>query len=428
MDNTTSRRRFLTNSASVAVAGAVMTQLAPSIYAAGSDAIKVGLVGCGGRGSGAAAQALSADKGAVLTAVGDAFADRMESTLKGLQTRFAEKVEVPAGNKFVGFDAYKQVIASGVDVVILATPPGFRPVQLRACVEAGKHVFTEKPMAVDAPGYRSILETVEMAKQKNLGMVAGFCYRYNNGERAFFKKLQEGAIGQVLVGHSTYNTAELWMKPRQPGWSDMEWQLRNWLYFTWLSGDHLVEQAVHSVDKMVWGFGDRSPVRCVAHGGRQVRTDPAYGHIFDHFSIVYDWADGARSFLYCRQQAGTASDVSDLFVGDKGRGNIVAFRSQEIFNHAGQPTWKYDGPKNDMYQQEHNELFASIRAGKPLNDGVRMANSTMIAIMGRMAAYTGQMITWDQAINSKESLVPANLEWGSLPMPPVPMPGKTKFF
>jgi predicted dehydrogenase len=239
-----------------------------------------------------------------------------------------------------------------------------------------------------------------------------------------FKRLHDGAIGDILAMHNYYNATGLWVKPRQPAWTDMEWQLRNWLYFTWLSGDHIVEQAVHTLDKMLWAMKDASPVRATGQGGRQVRTDEAYGHIWDHFSVVYEFSNGAKGHFQCRQQDGTQGGVKDQFIGTIGSCDVTSGSSHVI---KGTNKWSYAGEPNNMYQTEHDELFAAIRAGNVINDGVRMCNSTMTAIMGRMAAYTGQPITWQQAMASKEDLTPAKMEFGKLPLPPVAMPGKTKF-
>ena len=426
----TSRREFLKTSA---LAGAALA--APALLPAGTAAkennepLRVGLIGCGGRGSGAANQALSADPNVILTAMGDVFADRLQGSLKNLQASHPDKVKVAPENCFLGLDAYQKVIDSGVDVVLLATPPGFRPQHLQAAVAAGKHVFTEKPMATDAPGVRSVLVTVEEARKKELSLVAGFCYRYNNGVRAIMQQVHNGAIGEVRAIYTTYNTGAVWSPfPRVADWTDMQYQVKNWYYYTWLSGDHIVEQAVHSLDKMAWVMNDEPPLKCVAHGGRQVRTAPEFGNIFDHFSVVYEYANGVRGFHFSRQQEGCYSDNSDYFMGSDGAAHIVrAFSGPFVIK--GKQNWRYHEDKpSDMYQNEHDALFASIRSGKPINDGVRMARSTLVAIMGRMAAYTGQEVTWEQALNSKESLVPEGMTWDTpTAVAPVAMPGQTKF-
>ena len=419
----TSRRGFLKGSAGVAaVAGGLVVPM--GVHAQQSGTIRVGLVGCGGRGTGAAGQALAADSQAQLVAVGDAFQDQADRSVEQLRKQHGPKVQVTPENRFAGLDAYKRVIDSGIDVVLLTTPPHFRPMHLKYAIDAGKHVFCEKPMAVDAPGVRSVIDSANRARQKGLSLVSGFCWRYHYPERDTFKRVHDGAIGDVVNVYSTYNTSTLWHKGRQPEWSDMEWQVRNWLYFTWLSGDHLVEQAVHSVDKLGWARQDKDPVRAIAHGGRQQRTDPKYGHVWDHFEVVYEYADGTRGFLFTRQQDQCANGVFDYITGTKGQCNI---QSGSTYVIKGETNWKYEGEKNNMYQTEHDEMFASIRKGNPINDGDRMTHSTMMAIMGRMAAYTGQIITWEQAMNSQEDLTPPHYEFGPLPTPPVAVPGKTKF-
>jgi len=418
------RRSFLRTSTTAALGGALAANLsiARSAYAAGSDVLRVGLIGCGGRGTGAAAQALAADPNVQLTAMGDAFADRLQSSLDNLRKMFSDKVAVPDDHCFVGFDAYKSVIDSGVDVVILATPPHFRPAHLEAAVAAHKHAFVEKPVAVDAPGVRRVLETCQAAKKLGLSIVSGLCYRYDLAKRETIQRIHDGAVGDVVALNVNYNTGTLWMHPRKESWSDMEWQLRNWLYFAWLSGDHNVEQHVHSLDKAAWVMHDEPPLKAVGLGGRQVRTQAEYGHIFDHHAVVYEYASGVKLFSFCRQQAGCSVDVSDYVIGTKG--------TAELMKHtidAGGSHWRYRGEAPNMYQQEHNELFASIRSGNPLNNGEYMSKSTMMAILGRMATYTGQTITWDQALQSNDRLGPTEYQWGALAVAPVAMPGITQF-
>lgn len=437
-----SRRQFLATSTAAVVAGSLaaaaraaapgaapgapLPATPPTLRAAGSDILKVGLVGCGGRGSGAASQALKADPGTRLVAMGDAFADRLKSSLQQLQGDGAikDRIAVPPEAQFVGFDAYKRVIDSGIDVVCLTQPPHFRPAALKYAIENGKHVFCEKPIAVDAPGVRSVMQTVELAKQKSLAIVSGLCWRYHPAKRELFARVADGAIGDITAMQVIYNAGELWVHPRKPEWSDMEWQTRNWLYFTWLSGDHIVEQAIHSIDKAGWAMKDEPPVRAFGVGGRQKRTDPIYGHIFDHFGITYEFKNGVRLFHTCRQQNGCQNDVSDFFYGTKGTAEIIQQSKHRI---TGASAWEYTGPDGDMYQLEHNALFKSIRDGKPINNGHYMCNSTMMAILGRMVAYTGQTLTWEQALNSKEDLTPAKYDWGTLDVPPVAVPGKTRF-
>ncbi len=421
-----SRRDFLKASAATVAAGALAAPaVARHAFVAGrEEPLRVGLVGCGGRGTGAAADALGADPNVRLVAMGDLFGERITAALGHLERekRAKGKVEVPPERRFTGFDAYRQVIDAGIDVVLLCSPPHFRPAQIEYAVEKGVHLFAEKPVAVDGPGVRRVMAACEAAKAKNLAVVSGLCWRYDAAKRATLARVLEGGIGDLRVMQCTYNTGALWMNPRQPGWSDMEWQLRNWLYFTWLSGDHIVEQHIHSIDKTLWAMKDVPPVKAVGVGGRQVRTDPAYGHVYDHFSITFEWADGTKAFSQCRQQEGCANDVSDHFYGTKGH--------CDVFRHAitGETPWKWDGEnERSMYQVEHDELFASIRGGRPINNGDYMCKSTLMSIMGRMAAYTGQVVTWDAALGSKEDLTPPAYVLGPLPMPPVAMPGFTKF-
>ncbi len=416
-----SRREFL----AAAAAGAVALGSAPFVHAGGSDTLRVGLIGCGGRGTGAAGQALHADSNVKLTAMGDLFEDHLQTSLANLRndSEIGAKVDVKPDRCFVGWDAYKQVLATDVDVVILTTPPHFRPLHIKAAVEAKKHIFCEKPVAVDAPGVQSVVASCRESKKNGKAVVSGLCYRYQHAKREVMQKVHEGAVGDIRALHCTYNTGFLWSHPRQKGWSDMEWQLRNWLYFTWLSGDHNVEQHIHSLDKMMWAMKDVPPKKCVGTGGRQVRTDPAFGNIFDHHSVVYEWDDGLKLFAYCRQQDGCAAEVSDFVIGTKG--------TAEIMKHqiTGENPWKskIDPRQDDMYQNEHNELFASIRKGEPINNGDYMTQSTLMAIMGRMSTYTGQVITWEMAMHSKEDLTPPKYEFGDIPTPPVAHPGVTKF-
>ncbi|MCC6951704.1 MAG: Gfo/Idh/MocA family oxidoreductase [Phycisphaerales bacterium] len=395
--------------------------------------LKIGLIGCGGRGTGSAIQALRADKNTVLWAMGDVLPDRLAGSLRGITEEMGAesgaRVEVPEERRFLGFDSYQKVIGSGVDVVLLTTYPAFRPLHLRAAVEAGKHCFAEKPVAVDAPGVRSVLESTAIAKKKNLGLVVGFCWRYNDGMRGMYEQVNGGALGEITSVYTNYLTGTLAKRPRQPEWSDLEFQLRNWWHFTWISGDHIVEQAVHSIDRLMWATGDRLPLRVVCLGGRAARNGPEHGHAYDHFSAIYEYEGGMRTFHSCRQIDGCPSDNTDYIYGSKGSAVVNGWvPTYSVRDAAGKETWKYTGRTDrDMYQTEHDEFFASIRAGTPINDGERGANSTMMAVMARMAAYTGQTISWERAMNSKEDLVPASLAFGDMPVPPVAVPGVTKF-
>jgi predicted dehydrogenase len=421
MPSPISRRQFLGTSA----AAAALVSL-PHVHAAGSDVLRVGLVGCGGRGTGAAGQALNADPYVKLVAMGDAFADRINTSLETLEKdeKIAAKIDVPPDRRFAGFDAYRHVVAAS-DVVLLCTPPHFRPLHLAVAVEAGKHVFAEKPVAVDAPGIRSVLATCERAKAKNLSVVSGLCMRHHNGFKETVRRIHDGAVGDIHTLQANDYRGKIWVFPRQPGWTDMYWQMRNWYYFTWLSGDFNVEQHVHMLDTCSWVMKDEYPVKAVGMGGRQQRTGPEYGHIYDHFAVTYEYANGAKLFATCRQQVGCAQDISAHIAGTKGRAELSA-RHNRVLPASG-TAWQYDGPKNDQFQTEHDELFASIRSGKPINNGEYMAKSTLLAIMGRMAAYTGQAVTWEKALNSKEDLSPPRYDWDvALAIPPVAVPGVTK--
>ena len=423
------RRHFLRNSTSAAVGGVIATSAisrAVDAKVAALPVIKVGLIGCGGRGTGAALQALKADPGVRLTALADVFADRLDSSLATLKkmTAVADRIDVSPATSFVGLDAYQKLIASGVDVVLLASTPAFRPEHFRAAVAAGKHVFCEKPVAVDGPGIRSVLASAAEAQRKNLSVMSGFCWRYDPRMRATVAQVHGGAIGDIRAIIATYHTGSLTTKfpgTRTPGQTDLEWQLRNWYNFTWLSGDHLVEQAIHNVDKIAWLMKQEMPTQAIGVGGRTV---PAYGNTYDNFSVAYEYASGVRATLSCRQHDGVYNEVTDYVMGTEGIFSNGRLATQGI---TGKTNWKYTGPTRDMYQVEHDELFAAIRAGKPVNDGVSMAHSTLMAIMGRMAAYTGQVVTWDRALNSNEVLVPEKLDWDApRPVAARALPGQTK--
>lgn len=400
--------------------------------------LRVGLIGCGGRGTGAAVQALRADRDVVLTAMGDVFADRLESSLAGIAGEMEEdgpeavaRVQVPRERRFVGFDSYQRVIDSDVDVVLLTSYPHFRPEHLRAAVAAGKHVFAEKPLAVDGPGIRSVLESERVARAQGTAVLVGFCWRYHTGIRATFDRLHAGEIGDVVSVQTTYHTDTLSKRPRKSGWSDMEFQLRNWWHFTWISGDHIVEQAVHSVDRLAWAMGDAKPARVTCLGGRAARNGPEHGDVFDHFAAVYEYADGRRAFHTCRQIDGCPSDNTDYVHGTRGSAVINGWTpTLSLRDGGGREVWRYDGGAGGtdagMYQNEHNALFASIRSGRVINDLERGANSTLMAIMARMAAYTGQTVTWEQAMNSGDRLGPERYELGGAPRVEVAIPGKTR--
>ncbi len=425
-----SRRDFLKSTALAASAATFSSMaLGRTAHAAGSDILKVGLIGCGGRGTGAAANALEADPNTQLVALGDVFENQVKSSRDQLkkQDGISSRVLVDDDRCFTGFDNYKKVIESGVDVVILAEPPQFRPVHLQAAVDAGKHVFCEKPVAVDAPGIRSVLESTKKAKEKNLSLVSGLCWRYHNGVRETMQRLLDGAIGDVksmqetylcgMVGRSVQKTAEM---------SEMEFQLRSWYFFNWLSGDFNVEQHVHSLDKASWMMGDKPPVAAWGVGGRQLEK---LGNIYDHFGVVYEYENGVKMHAYCRQQNNCWVDVTDQYIGTKGTCNVL----DNVIT--GENKWRFKGDGGNMYVLEHQALFGAIRSGKPINNGEYMSTSSMLAIIGRMAAYTGKRITWDEAMNSKQVLGLETYSMDAVP-PVVPdkdgkyalaMPGVTPF-
>lgn len=419
-----SRRNFLKTTAASAAVGALSVPRNVHADGDGSEALRIGLVGCGGRGEGAAIDALTADKRNVLHAIGDAFADRAQECIGRLRqhAEIGDRVRVDPDRVFPAserdFDAYKQVIDSGVDVVLLATPPYFRPQHLAYAVAQNKHCFVEKPISVDVVGAKQVTAACEAAKAKGLAIVSGLCWRYDLGVRAAMEMVASGAIGDIIAVESTYNAGTLWHRDPQPSWSRMEYMVRNWLYYTWLSGDHITEQAIHSLDKAAWLLGDASPVSAVGMGGRQQRTDPKYGHIFDHHAVFYKFPNGVPVYFTCRQQDGTASQVRDLALGTKGQAEIIP-----IHRIDGEKKWRYRGDKPSMYLVEHQELYQSIRNGKPINNGSYMVNSTLMSIMGRLATYTGQEITWDQLMAYDERLGPAHLEWTDVPEPIVAIPG-----
>jgi len=425
-----SRRSFLKTASASAAAltagGSLGALRAAGPVHQGSDKLKIGVVGLGGRGSGATVQALRSHPENVLWAVGDAFVDRLEEGVDNVTEAMGEaasrQIDLSRDRHFAGVDCIDKVLASGVDVVLLATPPGFRPQHIEKCVDKGVHVFAEKPIATDAPGVRRVHAACQKAMQKGITVVSGLCYRYHDGRRATVQRIQDGTLGDVLTIQGNYITGELWDFPRRDGWTEMEWQLRNWLYYPWLSGDLIAEQHIHTLDVMAWIKKDVYPIAAASLGGRQKRTDPKFGTVYDHFATIYEWQDGTRGFSYCRQQNGCWRDVNEYVTGSEGKANV--------FRHTitGKNEWRFEGQVRGMYQAEHDEMFAAIRSGKPINNGEYMCNSTMMALMGRMAAYTGQRITWDQAWESSEVLMPEEVTLDMAPpVSSVAIPGKTKF-
>jgi predicted dehydrogenase len=418
---TTSRREFMGKAAIAGLGAAVILGHSSTVHAAGSDVLKIGLVGCGGRGTGAAEDALNADPNTRLWAVGDVFEDNVTSMLKtfALSGDLKSQIDVAKERQFVGWDAYKQVIDSGVDIVLLCTTPHFRPLHLDYAVKAKKHIFCEKPIAVDATGVRKVIEICKEAQKQNLMMVSGLCYRYEEPKMELMKRIHDGQIGEIKAMNANYQMGGLWHKGSKKNWTPMEAQMRNWIYYTWLSGDHIVEQHIHSLDKAAWAMGDKTPVSCMSSGGRQTRIDPTYGNVFDHFATVYDYDNGVKLFSACRQMNGCDSDVSDYIIGTKGTASCMEHKI------TGENAWKFPKKKHvNMYKAEHIAFYKALRAGQILNNADYMCKSTMMAIMGRMSAYSGKRITWDAAINSEEDMTPKEYSWGDVSIKSeVAMPG-----
>ena len=407
------RRQFLKRSA-ITVGGVSLAAGVPMrVWAAENETIRVGVIGCGGRGSGAADNCVAAAPGVKIVALADAFGDRLGG-LKG-------KYGVADNHCFTGLDAYKQVLAlPDVDMVILATPPGFRPIHFTAAIAAGKHVFMEKPVAVCPAGIKMVIAAGEQAAAKKLGVVCGTQRRHEARYVETMKRIHDGAIGDIVSAQCYWNQGGLWVNKRQPGQSDVEWQLRNWLYFTWLSGDHICEQHVHNIDVINWAFKDQMPDTIHALGGRQYRTGPEFGHIFDHFGTEFTYPGKVQTISMCRQIEGAASNVSERIVGTKGWSNCSGMI-------AGEKPWKYEGPNTDPYVQEHKDLIESIRAGTPLNEARRIANSTLTAIMARESAYCGMQFNRSafEAKCTLNLLPPDDLKISdSKPVAPVAVLGK----
>jgi myo-inositol 2-dehydrogenase/D-chiro-inositol 1-dehydrogenase len=426
-------RRDVLKTASLA---SLATVFPGGLFAAGaSERIRVGLIGCGGRGTEAALNCISASPDTVIASLGDAFPDQLQWSLGRIKTKLAES-KLPADRLtatpetcFTGFDAYQKVLASPVDLVILASPPFFRPQHLKAAIEAGKHVFTEKPVAVDPVGVRSVIATSELAAGKKLAIVAGTQRRHQAHYLEIMNRVRGGDMGELLSGQCYWNMGALWVERAAANWaqrtdkkwSDMEWQVRNWLFTGWASGDHIVEQHVHNLDVMNWAFGGH-PVKCVGMGGRAARTEPQYGNIYDHFAVEYEYANGARVLSMCRQTAGAAENVSERVVGATG----FSYTDSADGYIKGNKPFENPQPSPNPYVEEHRDLIASIKAGKPLNEGRQVAESCLTAIMGRMSAYTGRALSWDWVMNaSKLDLTPPHMELKNLPPLLVPDPSKT---
>jgi len=417
-----SRRDFIKTSAAVSLAAVgVGTN---RIFAAGSGKIRIGLIGCGSRGTTAAINCLESANGVELVAMGDLFQDKLDSSLNTIKEKFPQKVKVSPETAFVGFDAYKKVIAQDPDIVLLTTPPGFRPAQFKAAIEGGRNVFMEKPAAVDPVGVRSVIASAELAERKGLSVVVGTQQRYQHQYREVMKRVHSGKIGEIVAAQCYWNwgSAKWHFEHRKPEWSDMEWQVRCWPYFTWLSGDHIVEQHLHNIDIINWAIGSH-PVQCIGMGGRQTRTGPEFGNIYDHFTVEFEYPGGVRVMSMCSQIEGSTSRVGERVVGTKGS----TYTTRAYGYIEGQNPFRYKGETISGFVKEHSELIRSIRERKPINEGKRVAESTMTVIMGRMSAYTGRALKWDWAMKaSKLDLTPPKYKLGDLPVRPVAIPGITK--
>jgi predicted dehydrogenase len=416
------RRKFLKASA-VAAGGAMASGLrVPGAFAAGSDALKAGLIGCGGRGTDAAKNCVDAAPGVKIIALADAFQDRLGGCRSELNKLGRGKADIAAGKCFVGLDAYQKLIATDVDVVLLATPPGFRPIHLAEAVKAGKHVFMEKPVAVDPVGARSVIESGAVADEKKLSIVAGTQRRHEPKYVETMKRIHDGAIGELVSAQCYWNQGLLWVHGRRGEYSDVEWQMRNWLYFTWLSGDHIVEQHVHNIDVINWAFNS-PPERAYSMGSPAARTGEQHGNIYDHFCTEFWYPNGARTISQCRQTGRCSDRIGERVVGTKG----VSDCAGKIWDHKGKLLWEYKGDYPDPYVREHADLIASIRGGKRFNEAKQVAESTLAAVMARMSAYTGRELQWSWATKaSKLDLVPKDLQFGPKPVDPVAKPGTTQ--
>ena len=426
--NPTNRRDFLKKGAAASLAGLALAQ---SVHAAGSDQIKIALIGCGGRGTGAAVNALSTKANVKLVAMHDAFRDRLDGAYRAIAGQFKDKIDVPEERKFTGIDGYLKAIEAGVDMVLLCGPPGFRPMQFEAAVKAGKHVFMEKPVCTDAPGYRRIRAANAEAKKKGLYVAVGHHLRHEIKHKEVIRRIHDGAIGDVKFLRIYFNSSGVWVHGRKPSETEMEYQVRNWYYFNWLSGDHIVEQHVHDIDVANW-IMKGPPVSANGMGGRQVRIGKDYGEIFDHHAIEFEYADGTRCFSFCRHIPGCWESFSEHAHGTKGEVNIEGHGRSFLRVNGGESMKWERGP--DGHQLEMDDLFAALLAGQPYNEGDHGADASMTAILGRMATYSGQVIRWEDAIKSEINLAPDTFTWDAKPKSapgpdgiyPCAIPGVTK--
>lgn len=402
----TTRREFIRTSAALAGTAALgQLALERSVHAAGNDVIRIGLIGCGGRGTEAAVNAMNAGRDIRLVALADIFDERLKASRDQLKKARPDQVEVKDDHCFVGFDAYEKLLASGVDVVLIAAASHFHPAILKAAVAAGKHVFCEKPHGIDIPGIKTSMEAAEQAKQKGLSLVSGLCWRYDPGVRETMKRVHDGAIGDIVAIQGNYLSNPYILRERRPGQTEMEWQMWNWYHFNWLSGDQTAQQLIHSLDKSSWALRDVAPRRVYGLGGRQTTLEPKYGDQFDHQAVIFEYENGVRVFGFTRDQADCYRDTNDYIFGTKGRCNLLNYRIE------GETNWRYEKPRENMYDLEHKALFDSIRAGQPINNGHYMCLSSALAIAAQIACYTGAILTWEDVMNSKRSFTLPRYGW-----------------
>lgn len=426
----TSRRDFLKSTAKLATAVTVSSlAVGRAAHAAGSDILKVGLIGCGGRGSGAAVNAMTADPNARLVAMADVFPWRAAESLQRIQAVKPDQVHVDQDHQFSGLQSYRQLLESDVDVVLITVPSHFTPIYLKAAVEAGKHVFCEKTHAVDAPGVKMVIEAGETARENGLSVVSGLAWRYHTGVIETMKRVHDGAIGEIHTIQEICNTGSLRSLARRPEMTEMEYQLYNWYDFNWLSADLPGLNLVHNVDKGAWALHDRPPLKAWGMGGREVRKGPTFGDVFDHHATVFDYGEGVQMFAYCRQINGVKTEISDKFVGTKGRCDLLRHTIE------GETSWRYEGPRCNRFDLEHVALFSGIRSGEPINNSTYMGRSSLLALMATWCSHTGQEISWQQALESKKQVNPESYSLDAAPptVPgpdgsyPIAVPGLTKF-
>ncbi len=419
------RRRFLEKSLLFTSGSIGMLSVARAAHGAGSETLKLGLIGCGGRGAGAVSDAFQADPGTILVAMTDVFEDRLQTARKLLKEKYPKQVQVDEDHCFVGFDGYRYVIDSGVDVVLIACASKFHPKYMAAAIAAGKHVFVEKPHATELPDLALVEKSCKEAEEKGLSVVSGLCWRYHEGVRETMQRVHDGAIGQIVAIQETYMRSPYRLIEFEEGLSEIAYQYRNWYHFVWLSGDDIAQSLIHSMDKGSWALGDIPPLWAYGVGGRAASVGRVYGDCFDHFSIVFEYPNGVRMYAIGRAINNCYNEVSDIFYGTEGKCDLLRHRIE------GKVNWEYKGPKSNMYLAEHQALFGAIRSGKAVNNGHYMILSTRLALMGQLAAYSGRQVTWEEVLTTQFRHGPEDADFNSEPpvrpdengIYPVRMPG-----